>query len=106
MRDARGTVTAEFAAVLPAVIVVLAVAIGGLQVAGEQLRLQAAAAGAARLFARGESASSVAGEVPGATIAQVRRGDLVCARAVTQANLGILVGFTLEASSCALGAGR
>src|SRR6202000_105631 len=81
MRDARGTVTAEFAAVLPAVIVVLAVAIGGLQLAGEQLRLQAVAARAARSFARGGSASSVVGEVPGATIVQLRRGDLVCARA-------------------------
>jgi hypothetical protein len=106
MRDARGTVTAEFAAVLPAVIVVLAVAIGGLQLAGEQLRLQAVAAGAARSFARGDSALSVAGEVPGATIVRIPRGDLVCARAATQANLGILVGFTLAASSCALGDGQ
>ena len=106
MRDTRGAVTAEFAAVIPAVIVVLAVAIGGLQLAGEQLRLQAAAAGAARSFARGESASSVAGEVPGATIIQLRRGDLVCARAAAQANLGILVGFTLAANSCALGEGQ
>jgi hypothetical protein len=99
-------VTAEFAAVLPAVIVVLVVSMGAFHLAGEQLRLQGVAAGAARSFARGSSAGSLAGQVPGATLIEIRRGDLTCARASARASLGILVGFSLEASSCALGDGR
>ena len=46
--------TAEFAAVLPAVVLVLAVCLSGVQVATAQLRLQDASADASRLLGRGE----------------------------------------------------
>ena len=46
-RRERGSVTAEFAIALPAVILVLACSLSGLQIAGQQLRLQDAAASAA-----------------------------------------------------------
>lgn len=100
--------TAEFAAVVPAVILVLAVALGSLQLAGEQLRLQAAVASAARSLGRGDAdaASAVRDVSPHATLVHSMRGDLVCARASVPANLGILVGITLSASACALGDGQ
>jgi hypothetical protein len=103
----RGSVTAEFAAVIPAVVLMLACCLAGVQIAGQQLRLQDAAAGVARSVARGGSASA-AGQVPGVGIAITDRGDLVCARlsARSRSPAGTLLGLTLTASSCALGDGR
>lgn len=50
----RGSVTAEFALVLPAVTLVLAIAIGGLGLQVERIGLVGSAAMAARAVARGE----------------------------------------------------
>lgn len=100
----RGSVTAEFAAVLPAVVLVLVAALGGMQVAGEQLRLQAAVTDAARMLGRGDAgaASRVGDAVHGATLAQSRRGDLICAETRAPTALGILSSLTLRASACTL----
>ena len=57
--DDRGSVVAEFAVALPAVVLVLAVGVGALAAASRQVRLQDAVADAARLSARGESAQRV-----------------------------------------------
>ena len=54
----EGMVTAEFAVVLPAVIVVLAVAMTALFAVSAELRCTDAAATAARLLARGESVAT------------------------------------------------
>jgi Flp pilus assembly protein TadG len=105
-------VTAEFATVVPAVILVLACCLSGLQLAGENLRLQDAAATAARSLARGESGSTASahasGIVPGASLSRSDRGDLVCATVSAPATAagGLLRAMTLTASSCALGGGR
>ena len=107
--DDLGSVTAEFAVTLPAVILVLACCLSGMQVAGQQLRLQDAAAAAARSLARGDSASATAGRLaPGATVAQRADGELDCVTLTTSSTavLGAVVGFTLSASGCALGGGR
>ena len=103
----RGSVTAEFAAVVPAVILLLALCLGGLQVAGQQLRLQDAAADVSRSVARGGDAGAATG-LPGVTVATSAQGDLVCARLSMRAGsaVGALLGLTLSASSCALGGGR
>ena len=108
----RGSVTAEFAAVLPAVVLVLAVCLSGVQVATAQLRLQDASADASRLLGRGEpsgvAAHRLALAVPGATLAQSHRGDVVCAEASAQlpGAPGRLLGLRLRAESCALDGGR
>jgi Flp pilus assembly protein TadG len=101
-------VTVEFAVALPAVILVLAGCLSGLQVAGQQLRLQDAAADAARIVARGESASAtVARLMPGATMSQSTSGDLVCiSLRASAASSGPLSALTVAASSCALAGGR
>jgi hypothetical protein len=103
-RGDRGSVTAEFAIALPALMVVLACCLAGLQVAGTQLRLQDAAAAAARSLARGEPASIAARLMPGAAVSRHSEGDLVCATLSAQASG--LIPLALQATSCALGGGR
>lgn len=108
IRADLGSVTAEFAAVVPAVVLVLAVALGAIQIAGEQLRLQAAAASAARALGRGDpnASEAILAVSPSARLDQSRSGDLVCAHASAAAGFGILLGFTLSATSCALADGQ
>jgi hypothetical protein len=103
-RAERGSVTAEFAAVMPAVVLVLVVALASMQLAGEQLRLQSAAGDAARLAGRGAGGELAALQrvSPGAHLAQTDNGDLVCIHADAPAGIGILAGLTLAATSCAL----
>jgi hypothetical protein len=108
----RGSVTAEFAAVLPAVVLVLALCLASLQVATAQLRLQDASADAARSLGRGESPGTAAARLTrvlaGATLTESHRGDLVCAEASarSQGGAGVVFGLTLRAVSCALDGGR
>lgn len=101
-----GSVTAEFAVALPAVVLVLAACLTGMQVAGQQLRLVDAAAHAARSLARGEAADAAAAraarEVPGATLTQWTDADLACVTLRAPA----AVGLTISAVSCALAGGR
>jgi hypothetical protein len=100
-------VTAELAAVLPAIILVLAFGLGAMQLAGEQLRLQSAAGDAARLVGRGAGGGlAIVRQVsPDAGIDTDYRGELVCVRARAPARIGILIGITISATSCALSDG-
>lgn len=106
-----GSVTAEFAAVIPAVILILAFGLTSLQLAGQQVRLQDAAADAARILGRGDSpalATSVARRAAaGARITTSHPSGLVCAtvRAPAPSPVGTVLGLTLAATSCALDAG-
>lgn len=97
--------TAEFAVALPAVVLVFAACLTGMQAAGQQLRLQDAAAHAARSIARGELASAAAAraarEVLGASLVQRPDGDLVCVTLSAPAAFGL----TISAVSCALAGG-
>ena len=108
-RADRGSITAEFATALPAVVLVLAGCFGAVQVVGVQVRVTDAAATAARALSRGDSvgraAALVAGAVPGASLSEERRGDFVCAR-VTATGTGMFAGLTLQSSSCALAGGQ
>lgn len=105
----RGSVTAEFAAVIPAVLLVLAICLGSLQLAGTQLRLQDAAADASRSLARGDARAMAAARVdqavPGAALSVRRDGDLVCAEARAGGGFGSLFGLTVTAAGCALDGG-
>jgi hypothetical protein len=103
----RGSVTAEFAVAMPAVLLVLATALGGVQLAGLQLRLQDASADAARGLGRGDSSAQVeqilGRQVPGATVTVTKPGDVVCARLTAAPEWPTaLVGIRVEAMSCAL----
>jgi hypothetical protein len=104
----RGSVTAEFATVIPAVLLVLAACLAGLQLSSHQVRLQQVAAMAARSVARGEPVGGVAGLLPGTTLRVERRGEFACvtASAAGSRTAGLIGAFTVNASSCALDGGR
>lgn len=104
--------TAEFAMVVPAVILLLALCLSAMQLSSRQLRLQDAAADAARVIARGDDPGSAAHRavslVPGATLDTHTRGDLVCVRLRAPAAVagGLFGAVSLAASSCALASGH
>ncbi|WP_438353937.1 TadE family type IV pilus minor pilin [Microbacterium sp. CJ88] len=98
----RGSAAAEFAVALPAVVIVVLLGAVALGACATQVRLQDAAADAARLAARGDSPARAADAV-GAAVAMSTRGDLVCAAMSADAGFGFGV---LTATSCALDGGR
>jgi len=106
-RRERGSASAEFALAFPAVLGVVALLLGGVQVAALQVRVQDAAADAARGLGRGDSAALVAGrlerQVPGAGLSDWSEGDLRCVR-VEVAPVGpvAVLGLTARAGACAL----
>ena len=91
---------------MPAVVIVLACALGTMQLVTEQLRLQDAAAVAARTLARGDpgAASRAAAAAPGASISQTDTDGLVCVIATARGHgLPPIGAIELSARSCALG---
>jgi hypothetical protein len=104
-------VTAEFAAVVPAVLLVLACCLGGVQVVGQQVRMTDAAADGARSLARGDSAGVAANRVResvGAVgMATEQHGEFVCVRLSSAAAFGpaAAFGLTIAARGCALAGG-
>jgi hypothetical protein len=107
LRADRGSATAEFALAFPAVLGVVALLLGGVQVAALQLRAQDAAADAARGLGRGDSAAAVAGrlerQVPGAGLSSWADGDLRCVRVeVAPTGAVALLGLRARAGACAL----
>lgn len=106
----RGSITAEFAVVLPAVAVVLVAGLVGVQAVGMQVRATDAAASAARLLARGENSARVAAVVgaalPHAGYSAESSGELICVRVDTVIGGGsLLSAITVGARSCALAGG-
>lgn len=108
-RGERGSVTAEIAVGLPAVILVLAACLGGLSLATAQLRAQDAAADAARMLGRGDTFSAaeqhVARVAPNADLVVSRPAELVCVSVVMEQRV-LLVPMRVAGSSCALDGGR
>ena len=105
----RGSITAEFAAALPAVLVVLALCLGAVQVVGQQVRMSDAAGDVARLLARGEGAGPASGLLaavgPGTVLTPERQGEFYCARLSAPSAFApfAAAGLALRARSCALG---
>jgi hypothetical protein len=103
----RGSAVAEFAVALPAVLLVLATVLGGVQLGTLQLRLQDAAADAARSLGRGDSALAVATrmarQTPSAGWSVTRPAGLVCVHLTASAAPPAgLLGLSVSATSCAL----
>lgn len=107
--------TAEFAVVLPAVILVLACCLAAVAAMGFQVRLADAAAVCSRSLARGEpfevAAQQVRTLVGDVRVETEHRGEFVC---VTLSSTGSgkngvgpidLLGFTASAHGCALAGG-
>lgn len=107
----RGSVTAEWALVLPAVVLVLAAVLSSVGVMVQQSRVDGVAADAARLASVGYSSSSITDHVvtrlgDQATVAlkSASEGISICA-VVSAAASGIAAmvqGFTVQGMACAL----
>ena len=104
-----GSVAAELAIALPAVLITLLLGVSALGAAARQVALQDASADAARLLGRGESAAAAAGvvsrAVDGASLSTDVRGDLTCATARADVTVGRVISIPLQATSCALAGG-
>jgi Flp pilus assembly protein TadG len=110
-RQEAGTVTAELAVVLPAVILVLVCCLGAVQTVGQQLRLTDTVADAARSLGRGDSpaeARSLARTLAGETaFSSEQDGQFVCVRLSAPSIFApyASLGLTVTARSCALTGG-
>lgn len=106
--DERGSVSAEFAMILPALAVVIALGMAAVQCGVVQMRLADAAADAARMIGRGEGVESAAARVgvaeSGSSMSVGRDGMLVCVTASAVPTGGIASTFAIElsATGCAL----
>ena len=105
--DQRGMVTAEFAVVLPAVVLVLALSLGALGLALDQIRCVDAARAGARAASRGDSSGAVTlvtsrAAPSGAEVSMGTTGDLIQVLVVSRPRVAasLLPGW-LRASSTA-----
>lgn len=103
--DQTGTAAAEFAVAVPAALLVLLLAVGALGASSRQVRLEQAAAQAARLVARGESddrARSAASRlVDGVRLTPRSEGDIACIDVTAPHGMPLPLP-PLRATSCAL----
>ena len=108
-KDERGSVSAELALALPAVVLTLLLGVGALGAASRQVALQDASADAARLLGRGEGQGAaervVRTAVSGARMSSSQSDDLVCVTTSLEVSVGSLIRLPLRASSCALDGG-
>lgn len=107
-RDDGGSATAEFAVIVPAVVLLIALTAGSLSAVGRLVRLEHAVAQAARLAARGETgrvAELVAAIADARVEAIAAEGDLVCVTASAVPGVPLPLP-ELSARSCALEGGR
>ena len=101
-----GSVTAELAAAMPAVLLVLALCVGALQALTQRVLLLDSAATIARALARGEEPPGEWG-LAAAAMTVEERGDLVCVSVTSPATGALaLLGVPVSATSCAVGGGR
>jgi Flp pilus assembly protein TadG len=104
---ADGMVTAEFAVVLPAVVLVLALSVGALGLALDQIRCVDAARAGARAASRGDSYAAVMivtrrGAPSAAQVSMARSGELVTVSVASRPRTaGSLLPGWLRASSTA-----
>lgn len=108
LRTDRGSVTAEFAVALPAVLIVIGAVVAMLFAGSQRIVLQDAVADAARLEARGESARTVAAvtsSVPSARVSVDAGSEVVCVSATAPLKIAGVTVVQMTAKSCALAGG-
>lgn len=102
----QGSVTAEFAVALPAVLMVLLLAVGSIMLATQKLTLSSAAAQVARLEARGDAAgaSAVLGGLNvrgGVTVQRSTSGPLLCVSLHASPAGGLITRLKVSGRGCA-----
>lgn len=112
LRDERGSVTAEFATVLPAALAIVAVVLGGFQLLVQQLRVADAASTSSRLLGRSDdsAAAQAVADLLGADarLERVYEGRFACAVVTARAGFAPaeLVGIEVTSRSCSLASGE
>ncbi|KQQ03921.1 MULTISPECIES: TadE family type IV pilus minor pilin [unclassified Rathayibacter] len=107
LAEAEGSATAEFAVVLPAVVVVLALCLGSVAASAQYVRLVDATADGARAASRGDDAARPVHRVDGgATVGTVEDDGLVCVRVEASLHPLPAVAVPVSVRSCALGGGE
>lgn len=104
LRSDQGSVTAEFAMLLPAVVMVLSLAISSLFLATQSIVLTDAAGEIARLEARGDTAAAserLARLQGDTTVERLRAGSLHCVSLGQQPGGGLLAFVHIAADGCA-----
>lgn len=101
----RGSVTAELAVALPAVLAVFALGAAGVALAGRTVLLTDAASVVARSASRGDAAVLPGSAPNGASVELTTSGGVTCATVSVVAMAGPIA-VPLSARSCALGVGR
>lgn len=102
--DSRGSVTAEFAITVPAVLLVLGLVVGSVQIAAQRVSLTALAGDLARLEARGDSAlaaarlESFSGDP---RISLDGDGRVLCVTASSGPKAGLLATLSVTGHGCA-----
>lgn len=102
--DERGAVTAEFAVAIPAMLLVLGLAIGAVQLSAQRVALTALAGDVARLEARGDDRLAAAriAEHPGAAkLSRSTAGGILCVVATSSPSAGLLAGIRVTGRGCA-----
>ncbi len=111
LHSEEGSVTAEFAAVMPAIVLVIALCLGAIQAVTHQLHVTDAAAAAARGLGRGDDVATVLdrarAEIGDVSVSTEPEGEFVCARLRSPCPAGPFgaLGLTVVARSCALAGG-
>lgn len=106
--DERGAVTAEFALVLPAVVVVLGLVVGGILLATHRITLVSLAGEVSRAEARGDDDVAAAVLARLAHDVDIKRSDegvLHCVTLTSSPGGGLLSRVTVVASACAAQSG-
>lgn len=96
----RGSVTAEFAVALPAVLASLALCVGVIHGMAQYVALAGHASAAARLAGRGDDPAAREG---GGSSSIEREGDVLCVRVTAPGDTVLArIGVQLSARACAL----
>lgn len=100
----RGSVTAEFAVVLPAVLLCLALCVGAIQAVTQQSRLSQAAGTAARMLGRGDDPAAAIAWARASGIDHRAEGELLCVRLTAPSGVSGLgsIGVVASAQACAV----
>ena len=99
LRPETGSVTAEFAVALPAVMLVLAITLGSFSLQIEQIRMVNLAASSARALAHADGLGTAIGP-PGSSVSIA--GELLCVTLVREFAIGGLgKAFELKEKQCA-----
>lgn len=103
LKGEGGSVTAEFAILIPMVLVILGIAISSITLSAHRVTLTSAAAEIARLEARGdiESAQTRLSQLHSTRIDRINDGQLLCVTLTARPAAGVLEVLEVRAKGCA-----